>query len=81
MPSIEQSVETCKRLAAQVGKEKIAWRYDPVLLTGRRSQSAIIWSRTERGETKEVIRTYIEQTFGYDLNGMQLVGIYESVED
>ena len=33
VPSIEQSIETCKRLAAMVGKEKIAWRYDPVLLT------------------------------------------------
>ena len=33
VPSIEQSIDTCKRLAAQVGKEKIAWRYDPVLLT------------------------------------------------
>ena len=33
VPSIEQSIETCKRLAALVGKEKIAWRYDPVLLT------------------------------------------------
>ena len=33
VPSVAQSIETCKRLAAQVGKEKIAWRYDPVLLT------------------------------------------------
>lgn len=33
VPSIAQSIGTCKRLAAQVGKEKIAWRYDPVLLT------------------------------------------------
>lgn len=33
VPSIEQSIETCRRLASQVGKEKIAWRYDPVLLT------------------------------------------------
>lgn len=33
VPSIEQSVETLKQLSAQVGKEKVAWRYDPVLLT------------------------------------------------
>ena len=33
VPSIEQSVDTLKRLSAQVGKEKVAWRYDPVLLT------------------------------------------------
>lgn len=33
VPSIKQSIETLKRLSLQVGKQKIAWRYDPVLLT------------------------------------------------
>lgn len=33
VPSIEDSIRTLKALAAQVGLEKIAWRYDPVLLT------------------------------------------------
>ncbi len=33
VPGIAQSIGTLKRLSAQVGKEKIAWRYDPVLLT------------------------------------------------
>ncbi len=33
VPSIEDSIRTLKALAAQVGPEKIAWRYDPVLLT------------------------------------------------
>ena len=33
VPSIEDSIQTLKALAAQVGPEKIAWRYDPVLLT------------------------------------------------
>ncbi len=33
VPSIRQSIDTLKLLAAQVGREKIAWRYDPVLLT------------------------------------------------
>lgn len=31
--TIEKSVETLKRLADIVGKQRIAWRYDPVLLT------------------------------------------------
>ena len=35
VPSIDESIETLKELSAQVGKEKIIWRYDPVLLTGK----------------------------------------------
>ncbi len=33
VPSIEESVETLKKLSNIVGKQKVAWRYDPVLLT------------------------------------------------
>lgn len=33
VPSIEQSMETLKKLSAIVGKQRVAWRYDPVLLT------------------------------------------------
>lgn len=33
VPSVEESIRTLKELSAQVGKERIAWRYDPVLLT------------------------------------------------
>ena len=35
MPSIDESIETLKDLSALVGKEKIIWRYDPVLLTDK----------------------------------------------
>ena len=35
VPSIDESIETLKELSAQVGKEKIIWRYDPVLLTDK----------------------------------------------
>lgn len=31
--TIEKSVETLKRLTGIVGKQRVAWRYDPVLLT------------------------------------------------
>lgn len=30
---IEKSIETLKQLSQQVGKQRVAWRYDPVLLT------------------------------------------------
>ena len=33
VPSIEESMDTLKRLSAIVGKQRLAWRYDPVLLT------------------------------------------------
>ena len=33
VPSIEKSIETLKKLSAIVGKQRVTWRYDPVLLT------------------------------------------------
>ena len=44
MPSIEQSIESCRRLAAQVGSEKIAWRYDPAspLLLGHLKETDVV---------------------------------------
>lgn len=35
VPSIEKSIETLLRLENIVGKNRIAWRYDPVLLTDK----------------------------------------------
>lgn len=34
VPSIERSIETLVELARLVGPQRVAWRYDPVLLTG-----------------------------------------------
>lgn len=33
VPSIEESMDTLKKLSVIVGKQRLAWRYDPVLLT------------------------------------------------
>ena len=33
VPAIEKSMETLKKLSVIVGKQRVAWRYDPVLLT------------------------------------------------
>ena len=33
VPDIEESIGTLKELSAMVGKERLVWRYDPVLLT------------------------------------------------
>ena len=37
VPSVEESVKTLKELSSIVGKQRIAWRYDPVLLTAKYS--------------------------------------------
>ena len=31
LPSLEQRIDTFKRLADKIGKEKVIWRYDPIL--------------------------------------------------
>ena len=33
VPSIEESMETLMALSRQVGRQRVSWRYDPVLLT------------------------------------------------
>lgn len=35
VPSIDESMETLIELSKQVGKRRVAWRYDPVLLTDK----------------------------------------------
>ena len=35
VPSIDQSIETLISLTKLVGRQKISWRYDPILLTGK----------------------------------------------
>lgn len=33
VPSIRESIETLEALSRQVGRQRVAWRYDPILLT------------------------------------------------
>ena len=35
VPSIDESIATLRKLSSLVGKERLVWRYDPVLLTDR----------------------------------------------
>lgn len=35
VPTIEESMETLKKLSEIMGRQRVAWRYDPVLLTER----------------------------------------------
>lgn len=34
LPSIDKRIDTFKRLADKIGKEKVIWRYDPILPNG-----------------------------------------------
>jgi hypothetical protein len=38
VPGQEESIETFRTLADMVGQEKVIWRYDPILFTGRYSE-------------------------------------------
>lgn len=37
LPSLEKRVETMKRLCSKIGKERIVWRYDPILISKKYS--------------------------------------------
>ena len=37
VPSVKESIETLIELSKQVGKQRVAWRYDPILLTKKYS--------------------------------------------
>ncbi len=35
VPSVEKRIETFKELADKIGKEKVIWRFDPLVLTDK----------------------------------------------
>ena len=43
VPDIEESMKTLIELSRQVGKQRVAWRYDPVLLTKHCYNVALNW--------------------------------------
>lgn len=50
VPSIEKSMEILKQLSAIVGKQRVAWRYDPdsPLLLGHLKESDMVWQGTQK---------------------------------
>ncbi len=52
VPSVDESINTLRKLSAIVGKKRVAWRYDPVLLTEKYTPDTHI--RTFEYMTKEL---------------------------
>ena len=42
LPSLEERVETFKALSGRVGRERVVWRFDPLLLTDKLSVSKLL---------------------------------------
>ena len=47
VPPLEERVETFKRLSERVGKDRVVWRFDPLILTDKLSVSDIL-AKVER---------------------------------
>lgn len=63
VPSLEASMETLLQLSRQVGRQRLAWRYDPVLLTANynrkcNSRRKRPTGRQQSGRIRESIKTY-----------------------
>lgn len=71
VPSIDESMETLIELSKQVGKQRVAWRYDPVLLTERYTIEAHM-KTFER--MAKVLAPYIDRCI------FSFVEIYKKVE-
>ena len=50
VPSIAESIATLQKLAATIGREKVAWRYDPIFLTEKYTLKQHLQTFTEISE-------------------------------
>ena len=71
VPEIEDSIETCKKLSEIVGKEKIFWRYDPVLLN---KHFTINWHALNFSMLSNRLSSYINRCI------YSYVNLYEKVK-
>lgn len=58
VPSIEESMQTLIELSKQVGKKRIAWRYDPVLLTEKYTVKTHLQSFEQMAE---ILAPYVDR--------------------
>lgn len=65
VPSVEERVETFKRLSNLIGKEKVIWRFDPLVVTpniGPRELLTRIWhiGNTLKGYTDKLVFSFVD---------------------
>ena len=86
VPSIEESIETLKELSALVGKERVAWRYDPVLLTReytiRRHLDTFPWMARELAPyIDRCISSFVEMYKKLETNMPEIIPMSETERD
>ena len=65
VPSVEERVETFKKLSSIIGKEKVIWRFDPLIITpniGPRELLTRIWhvGNQLKGYTDKLVFSFID---------------------
>ena len=65
VPSVEERVETFKKLSSLVGNEKVIWRFDPLIITpniGPRELLTRIWhvGKKLKGYTDKLVFSFID---------------------
>lgn len=65
LPSLERRIETFKKLSNQIGKDRIIWRFDPILLFSEISPRSIlsrIWKIGNRlkGYTEKLVFSFVD---------------------
>lgn len=71
VPSIDESIETLTELSEIIGKERIAWRYDPILITDN-------YTIDDHLETFEYIASEINNYINYSI--FSFVDMYRKVK-
>ena len=86
VPSIEESIETLKELSVLVGRERVAWRYDPVLLTReytiRRHLDTFPWMARELAPyIDRCIFSFVEMYKKLETNMPEIIPMSETERD
>lgn len=55
LPALEDKIDVFRQLSSKIGREKIIWRYDPVLLT---EECTVDWHINRFGEIAEKLKDY-----------------------